>query len=324
MKEYGGYLPFEIFDGKDYFEQNNYLITLKCNSAKTAIYMALKELHITEIGVPKYLCSSVISMLEESGYKIKFYDINESLLPNEFPATEAILLVNYFGLVGMKVKEIAERYAKVIIDNSHAFYEEPLIRDGVMNVYSNRKFFGVPDGGYLVANQLVCNDLEREVVSENIGYLFKSLEYGTNYAYHEKKQSDLYFQGRYLGMSIITESIMKKINYVKIANVRVENCKIMHEKLGQYNKFSVNPVLFVPYLYPLYCENGAKIKKQLINHKIWTPTLWKEYIDLGNTDTVEYNISNDTVFLPIDQRYKKEDILYISDLVVQIINDIDK
>ena len=119
-----------------------------------------------------------------------------------------------------------------------------------------------------------------------------------------------------LQASIITRMMIKSIDYEDVKNKRVANFKLYEQAFGADNLIKSDPDS-VPYRYPL--NLGVDIKKELIEHKIFVPTLWADTSEDQFVGTDEYLLSKNTLFMPIDQRYDEEDIRYIIDIVKQII-----
>ena len=67
-------------------------------------------------------------------------------------------------------------------------------------------------------------------------------------------------------------------------------------------------------MYPLLNNDGAQIKKYLIQHKIFVPTLWPNILSLPEY-SYEYYLANNLVLLPIDQRYSVTDMKYVLDVL---------
>ena len=49
------------------------------------------------------------------------------------------------------------------------------------------------------------------------------------------------------------------------------------------------------------------------------PTLWDQCGDEKYKETWEYDLTKNTIFLPVDQRYDEEDIRYIISVVESLI-----
>lgn len=325
-KEYGGYLPFEIHEKEDWFSKYGEEKVLRTNSAKAAMYFAIKNNHIRKMYVPHYMCRSVRQMLGCCGIETEYYYLDEKLLP-KLGATEpdsAVLLVNYFGIMEEQVKEEAEKYPVVMLDHSHAFFAEPVIRDGVFNIYSCRKFIGVPDGGYLIGKNTAA-ELEPDEISNHFSYLVTSLEHGTNAAYVQKMESDRYFMGNYKGMTKLSRGMLSSVDYTYIRQCRSENFRILHELLREDNRMELPNTGVPAYLYPFLPKkahwSGKKLKADLVTEHIYVPTLWRELLDSSFEGTMEYDLSENAVFLPLDQRYGPEDMKYLAGRVKSLLEE---
>lgn len=355
-REYGGYLPFEVREGEDWFSAYGEDRVLRTNSAKTAIYCAVRNSGIHKLYVPYYMCRSVKQMLLDADVETEFYYVDERLLPvlSRVDAGAAVLLVNYFGIMEELVRAEAEKYPTVIIDNSHAYFAAPVLREGVCNVYSCRKFIGVPDGGYLVGEGCAFPagraggvsaegrgdparesgvsaagresfSLEPDEVSGHFSYLVTSFEHGTNAAYAEKQESDRYFAGNYRGMSRLTRGMLSSVDYDGILRRREENFAYLHDCLRDLNRMEISeqqaPAFVYPFLPGRAAKSGNNLKADLVAEKIYVPTMWRELAVPEFAGTLEYLLSERAAFLPVDQRYGREDMRYIADRVRDLLEE---
>ena len=96
------------------------------NLARDAIRYLIRTLNIKKIHIPYYLCDVVRHTLVEEKCKPIFYHINDNFYPNmDFPREDYILYPNYWGVCRENVKKLINIYPKLIVDNAHAFYDEP-------------------------------------------------------------------------------------------------------------------------------------------------------------------------------------------------------
>ncbi|MCD8155618.1 MAG: hypothetical protein LUF78_13220 [Clostridiales bacterium] len=319
-KEYGGYLPFETRKGEDFFSRYGNEHVLRTNSGKAAIYYALAAMKIRKIHVPHYICDSVNKMLEDTGLETERFFLDDRMLPRleNVREDEGVLLVNYFGVMEATVREAAQNYPQVIVDNTHCFYAPPVFREGVFNVYSCRKFVGVPDGGYLVGQALPEMKPEPDQIRDHFSYLVTSFELGTNAAYQEKQASDRHFIGHYAGMSRLSEGMLVTVDYDELQKKRKENFGCLHDCLKKYNGLDI-PEISAAWMYPFWRKGtGRELKKALVAEKIYTPTLWRELLRPEFEGTLEFRLSDELVFLPVDQRYGREDMKYLAGRVLAL------
>lgn len=312
-------MPLELFLGgkESYYKKYNNIASF--NTVKAAIPLIRKYLATDEILVPHYLCPNVIKELEGNFKNISFYNIDKDLLPSISELTsKTVYIVNYFGVMDKRLNSFIKKHKDTtfIIDNAHSFYSKPVMRDNAFNLYSCKKFFGVPDGGYLISKNSISSPYKKTVSNTIANYLIKSLEEGTNSCYLEKKRVDEYINCNYSGISIFSEKLLSCIDYKKIREIRKSNFKIYDDAFGAMNRIKCEQDS-APYVYPL--NVGKNIKKELVSEKIYVPTLWAQLLTDEYKGTYEQDLTENTLFLPLDQRYVKEDIEYIIKRVISCI-----
>ena len=320
MKEYGGYLPLEINCIKEYYSQDEYPV-LKVNSGRAAVYFALKIILPRCVYVPYYICNTVCEVIEKLNIPMKRYHISEDFIPqldvDSINTNDCILIVNYFGLLDSYIQKFADLHENLIIDNTQAFFSKPIIKKGIYNVYSYRKFVGVSDGGYLIAEDITKNtfQLHSDYSSEFAGYLLVSYEKGTNVAYHDNIKNEIRLKDNICAMSHLTSAILSSTNYKKIYERRENNWKYLQKRLGSINLLSNLTQKNIPgYVYPLLVEQD--IRSELIKEKIYVSCLWKELLERKFYGTREYYFSKYLIPLPIDQRYECDDMEQICNIVL--------
>ena len=313
-RTYGGFLPLELNDGKEYFCDYESKLQ-RFNSVKAALDYVIKKIGVTKIYIPIYYCPSTTQALQNMHSNVVFYHIDETFSIEKMPdeANVAIILVNYFGCLEKQIKEIVKQLknAVVIIDNAHAFFSSPIIKNKVWNIYSAKKFFGVPDGAYAISLDIVCEKQKLSTSYDYSSFLLLSYEKGTNEAYALKKESDKIIASRYDSMSKLAQGILKNVNYDDVKKKRVDNWRALCNGLSDINELGRLDEC-AGYLYPLLISNGGdKVKRYLVNNKIFVPTLWNGEALMKKGNDFELNLSRNGVFLPVDQRYNVDDMKYI-------------
>lgn len=320
-KEYGGYLPLELNPGKEMFEEyEKYLC--RFNSVKASFAYIIKNEKPSRVIIPCYYCPSTTEALKVLDIDIMFYHISSDLEPEKVfdEKNTIIILVDYFGVKTKEIFKMVSKYknATIIVDYAHSFFAKPIFQKNVYNVYSAKKFFGVPDGSYVVAENLSFHNEIMGSAYEYAGYLFKSYEEGVDSAYLEKKVADKVIAERYAGMSKLAIGLLKNVDYESVKIKRINNYRVLHRLLEDINELSI-PQECPAYQYPLLISNqGKRIKMELVKKKIFVSTLWKgeDLTDRGNN--FEHNMSNNAIFLPIDQRYNKDDMKFLAEKVLEI------
>ena len=136
----------EINSGNEYHPN-----AIKLNSGRNCLEHIVKSNKINNLFIPYYICPEIVHRLNKINVKIYFYHIDEKLeiknLKKIISKDIPILYVNYFGIKNDYLSYINDLYDKLIIDNAQSFFSNYL--GNLATFYSPRKFFGVPDGGYL-------------------------------------------------------------------------------------------------------------------------------------------------------------------------------
>jgi len=99
---------------------------LTFNLGREALRQIIRTYDIKQLHIPYYLCDVVRHTLVEEGCKPIFYHIDDNFFPSEdFQKDDFILYPNYWGVCGKNIKKLVSIYPKLIVDNAHAYYDEP-------------------------------------------------------------------------------------------------------------------------------------------------------------------------------------------------------
>ena len=71
----------------------------------------------------------------------------------------------------------------------------------------------------------------------------------------------------------------------------------------------------VPMVYPYYVENGAYLRQHLISNKIYCACYWPNVLDWCQSGDLEYQLAENLVCLPIDQRYGEEEMKFVLETI---------
>jgi hypothetical protein len=313
MKEIGGFFELEFSSGEEYHSG-----ALRFNTARSALYHLIKGKNIKRLHLPYYVCESILEPLVKLGVGWRFYRINEQFQPiihfNEIAAQEYVLYINYFGVNGGISGAIGRTFDRVILDNTQAFYDKSF---GTCDtIYSPRKFFGVPDGGYLYTKSRDIESIEDDVSFDRADFLLKRIDCSAQDSYSLFQQNENRLsQGVYRGMSKLTCRILQSIDYEKAKRIRNENFRFLHREFGAVNELSLSvDNLCGPMVYPLLISKEG-IRERLISHKIYVATYWKNVLSWTENDWFEKRLTQYLLPLPIDQRYGYDDMARIVDIV---------
>lgn len=325
--EYGGCLYFEFTTGKQDYYGNYLKHRVDVDSGRSALQYVLEAYKIRRIWLPVYNCPLVGKRVENIGkIEIKWYNIDSRFRPCvDFAMmleNDAFLWVNYCGVMPQNlIDEIAswqeKTSAKIIIDNIPAYFSEPKMN--VLNLYSCRKFIGVPDGGHVIGSAVSARKLPTYSTAENYLYLLKAIETGSNSVYEDYQKSEKRFTDadQAFGMPNLTKKILSCIDYEKIIKQRKKNFDTLHTILGKRNRMYMDVTSITPSVYP-YLTRSIKLRERLLEEHIYVSRFWKHVLTNRLANDFEKELAEYLIPLPIDQRYEEEDMKYIASRVLEL------
>lgn len=309
MKEIGGYFELELNRrGKEYHSK-----AIRLNSGRHCLEHVLRLKKYSKLFIPKYICDVIYEPLKRTEIPYENYALNENLEPvlsTKLESGDALLYVNYFGLFSHKIKKLNDTYKNLIIDNSQAFFNYP--PSGIDTFYSPRKFFGVPDGGYLYTTSIFEDKFGQDESYQRMKHLLKRIDKGAGFGYKDFKENSLHIARQPIcKMSKLTQAILKGIHYSKIIKQRNLNFLYLHEHLNKINRLSINTdKLNGPMVYPLWLTSN-ELRNKLINQRIYIPIYWPNVLQCTSKNSIEYDLAENLLSLPIDQRYNIKDMKYL-------------
>ncbi len=316
VKPIGGYLELELPVNKEY-----YTSLIKLNTGRNAFEYVLRVNRYSAVYIPYFTCEVMLEPLRKLKIPYYFYTINtklEPVLDFSIGKTECLLYTNYFGVKQDYIKILSKQIPNLIIDNTQAFFIEPL--PNVDTFYSCRKFFGVPDGAYLQSNKQSNWKLERDVSTDRMSHLLKSLDSGIEEGYKYFIENNNILQNNPIRMmSKLTERILQSIDYENCKAVRNNNFRFLKEELGSFNKLNINGANIVaPLCYPLLVDK-ENIKSKLTSKRIFVPTYWPNVFSWTSEKMFEYYLAKNILPLPIDHRYNEGDMQRMVNYIKQMI-----
>lgn len=313
MEAIGGYFELELRKGEHYHQD-----ALRLNTARNCFEYILLARKYTKVYIPYYTCEVMLQPLNKHHIAYEFYHINESLEPVEIIQlgnSEAFLYTNYFGLKQSCVEYLASIYqSQLIVDNAQAFYAPRIA--GIDTFYSPRKFFGVPDGGYLYTDCLLDIELEQDKSYLRMQHLLQRIDEGAESAYSIFRKNDDSLDNQPIRwMSKLTEKLLATIDYEFVAKRRINNYLLIDKKIKCKNTLCFDlPENAVPMVYP-YMTETKELKKKLIFNKIFVATYWSNVIEWSTPEMLEYKYANRLIFIPIDQRLNDMDFNFIESFI---------
>ena len=313
-KEIGGYLELERFTGPMLHEK-----ALALSSGRACLSYLIEQRKIRKIALPDFNCDIVEAVCRAHEVKIRFYPVEANLRPKSLQTEEDewLYLVNFYGqLSADELQRIAARVPRLIVDNAQAYFDLPL--KGVDTLYTCRKFLGVPDGGFLYT-EAPEKTLPADESRERMGFVLGRFERpaGEYFAAAAQNNDDLSMEPK--SMSELTKNLLHAVDYDRVKTKRTENFRLLHEGLGSVNCLNLR-VTEGAYAYPLMLPEGQKIRKKLIEQKIFVPMLWPNVPEQQPADSEACRLAEQILPLPCDQRYGAEEMAFIIKAVRDCLN----
>ena len=310
MREIGGYIELDTFTGPMLHGDG---IKLNCGRNALAYLIEAKDIH--KLWMPKFMCDSCDKVLSDRGVVVEYYSIGLDFKPIVPEWDGWLYVVNYYGQLSNEY--LASLGDRVIVDNAQAYFQDPV--PGMDTLYTCRKFFGVADGAVLYTDKTI--EVEQQDESFwRMNFLLGRYERTASEFYPEYAANNNFFENEPIKrMSKLTENLLHGIDYERVRQRRTENFAFLHERLHGINRLN----LTIPegaFMYPLYLENGAEIRKKLQAMKIYIPTLWPSVFALCGKMEPEYDMAKNILPLPVDQRYWTEEMEYLADEVRKCID----
>lgn len=312
----GGYFELELPQART----TPYPAALRFQSARAALLSLLREGKPNRVWAPKYICDSMLAPLVAERIPICFYGIDDSLEISttvDLENDDWLLYVNYFGICDEVEEALLQKFNpdQIVLDHAQAFFAPP--RHCLANVYSPRKFFGIPDGGLMIT-QLVQKepvDIDKGSISRS-DYLLMRHDgpAETGYAAYKRAEESLEEMAP-RRMSRLTERLFGAIDFDAARLRRNQNFQHLHEKLGQLNRLAIDPLhVNGPLCYPLLLDQSG-VRERLQQERIFVPTYWPEVMNRTATGDFEVNLVGKCLPIPCDQRYDRPEL----DIIVSVL-----
>lgn len=314
MQPIGGYFSLELPYGEEYHKD-----AIRLNTGRNCLEYILRARKYSKVYIPFYTCEVVLEPFKKLGVPYEFYHIDINLEIRDkltLKADEALLYVNYYGLKQRYVEQLAEKMGEcLIIDNTQAFYAMPIA--GIDTFYTCRKFFGVPDGAYLYTEKKLDEEFEQDLSFDRMTSLTKRIDVGAEAGYADFREISHRLVGQPIKlMSNLTQRLMRGIDYESAAQMRRANFQMLHEALGKDNNLELyleDDAVPMAYLYLVPVQG---LREKLIENKVFVARYWPNVLEWCQPNDWEYQLAENLVCLPIDQRYDDRDMQSILDLVL--------
>ena len=314
----GGYFEWEFPPAGQTALHKNAVLLNSCRNALQYILEMLPKL--SKLWIPYFTCDVVLEPLKTLGVPYEFYHIDSKLeLARDMSLgdDEFLLYTNYYGIKDEYIKKIAVQYGRhLIIDNAQALFFAPV--ENCNQIYSPRKFIGMPDGGLAISpliDGLPC--LPQDTSYERCVHLLKRTELHPTQGYADFQKDDESISGQPVRqMSMISKKIFETVDLIFIQKRRLENFSFLHDSLWKTNRLAIPSVktFACPLVYP-YWSHDSELKKKLISNEVFVATYWPNVLEWTKSSDLEYELASNVVCIPIDQRYDKTEMEFIIELI---------
>ncbi len=319
--------------------------TIYTLSGRTAIYYCLENImakrEIKKAYVPSYCCDSMIKPFIDLGIDVEYYDVYYNYgLKYDIEYKDDVDLffaMNYFGYANTNMDQYIKKfkdYGMVVIEDiTHSVFST--IRYSKHADYligSLRKWMPILSGGIAISMNSAfdiridncTNDKMIEIrdnaMSHKKEYMHSNEEELKEVFLNEYKKSSVELEDNYKNFSMDEKSfqIIQKIDIPQIKNKRIENAKVIYEKLKgkvdflieDYSKEDV--LLAVPIM--LDSDKRDALRNYLKDKKVYLPVHWP-LPDKRN------NIFDRELSLVCDQRYTKDQVAEYIDYIIEFLSN---
>lgn len=293
------------------------------NTCRNALeYIILQSGDIKRVFVPYYTCEVVIEPLRRLHIKYEFYYINERFeIAEQLVLEDGDYLIanNYFGIKDAYIAELAQRYGdRLIVDNAQALFAPVL--SGIKSAYSTRKYVGVSDGGFAVGVQgdsILMYEIDDSSLHDSHLYIRK--ENGAEAGFKDYQANECKLDNQPIKrMSAQTSTILTQIDYKSIIKKRRQNYKFLSNALGAMNLLHLPPMdsFVCPMVYP-FMTDDEYLRTRLIENKVFVARYWPNVVEWCKNGDLECKFAKQIIPLPIDQRYRVEEMERIINILKQ-------
>jgi len=306
--------------------------------------------------MPAYMCDTVFIPFVQRGWELQFYHIGKDMKADiseleELLATEqsgVFFLHAYYGVDTWKeLRPLLYKCQKqgllLMEDVTQSYYLDIDARADYI-VGSLRKWYAIPDGGFVVTNHKLHADaveIDEVLPMERLHMQIKKWNYlraiNENALDENRKQELHTVKQEYLtanrmledrldrftkitDISKVSKELLKNGNEEVCKHRRNENCHILLE--GLKNRKTVFSILeesienASPLYFPVYMTQRDELQQYLREQDIYVPVLWP----VGKENEAclseeEQYIYAHIAAIPMDQRYGKEDMQRIVSVI---------
>ena len=251
--------------------------------------------------------------------EFEFFDVDDNLEAifdfSQVKNSEVVIINNYFGIKSKYINKISLECQNLIVDNAQALFSRNIVE--VDTVYSPRKFLGIADGGILSTNKYLEINLDKDLSYNRMSHLLKRIDLKAEDGYLDFSVNDKSLVNNPIKeMSQLTHSILSSVNFNKIKDVRINNFNYLHKHLKKVNMLDLDlSDECVPMVYAFRIKEAYELRKKLIESRIYCATYWPNVLNWSSEKENAYNLTQEIIAIPIDQRYNHEHMNKIIEII---------
>lgn len=301
--------------------------------------------------IPAYTCQTVITPFEEAGWECIFFPVKKNLridipvfLETVSQHNPSVIVIHpYFGMDLNAEEEsalqIVSQDATIVLDLTQCLFSSKRYPFVAFTVGSFRKWFPIPDGGFL---------------ENNCGVFPISQPKTENTEFTEREIAAMYLRGQYFGnaeqrtktisirlskaadhlaennitphrISSIAYNLLQNEEFDIVQRSRIRNFAFLHQHIQNCDKVkkvcqNLTDVTTSPLYFTIYVNDRSYLQILLAQNAIYAPVIWSvrnEKVLIN--DEVRYIYSH-VLAIPCDQRYNEDDMQRIVDIINNYCN----
>lgn len=314
-------------------------------SGRCAIYFCLQDSMLQDTRrvayLPAYTCETVTGCFVKAGYRILYYDVDETLTPlfdrSLIPQVSILLICGYYGYSTYDrefVRLCRDTGITVMQDITQtAFSPNGVCPDTDYIVASMRKWMGVPSGGVAIKRQGRFGVTPTPADQEHLALRRQAMELGHTYRQNgdetlNQTSFDLFWKAEWMLRQIFdaqesdptSPEIIRHYPVQEAVCRRRENYGYLLEHLGP--DLPVRPFFLsmpedtCPMHFAFLCEHREYLKAYLKEHGIAANIYWPvpPFIHIEDYPHAHY-VYDHVMSICCDQRFTPQDMQHVLDVL---------
>ncbi len=358
MKDIGSIFPLydpdlEKMNSSTAFQvKDNIILYSLCREALLEIAESFPEKE-RKVLLPAYTCDTVINPFKQASWDCVYFPVDKHLRINVaqvralYEKTPVSLMVvhPYFGMdldntEQSLLKELHEDGCKIVVDLTQCLFSNQVLDFVDYYVGSYRKWYEVPDGGYLRSNNAIRSFVQpmeeneafvslqadsmylRGLYFETGNEMVKSISRRLNKMAVEMTDNDI----RVHAMAASSLALMKEVDMDRCQQQRKENYHYLFHHLDEIEELEfvcieLKEVTTAPLYYTFYVHDRQALQASLAAEHIYAPVIWPLPMDEVLIDDTIRTIYGTILAIPIDQRYDLNDMKKIVETIKRHYRD---